>query len=425
MQEYVVNRPDGAAMERALRANSGNAAGVILRLAWQAGLLREEIQRLTWERVDFLDRRIALPDRSVPISEELAKWLWELHSGRDPRLESVVLSDRDKKPLTPQSISRLARMALDREGQNKVRLIDLRHDFVLRQLEEHDWQYVSRISGVEAAGLNVHFGEYLEEKRVSTRVRREEPVQVDEFALWKLLRTEGSSPAGMTLWLTWQAGLQLEEIVALRWEQVDWENRVLRLEGREAPLSGGALEALRALREQAAETEYVLSSPRSRRPYDRTRLSKLTRAALVRAGLDNVTLRDLRLDCGLRTGGESRILDLVRRQRAVTRNDVCALLGVSRTTAYNRLKQMVKRDRLTQVGARYYLPDTVVPPERQTEVILEYIEREGFAYRQDVARILGIEAAQCRPILRKMVDAGQLCQERQKYVLSALAKESR
>lgn len=32
MQEYVVNRPDEGAMERVLRKNSDNAAGVILRL---------------------------------------------------------------------------------------------------------------------------------------------------------------------------------------------------------------------------------------------------------------------------------------------------------------------------------------------------------------------------------------------------------
>ena len=140
MQDYVVNRPDEGAMNRILAAHAEDAAGAILRLAWQAGLLREEIQGLTWERVDFLDRKIVLADRSVPVSDELAEWLQRLRDSRDRRQEHVVLSDRDRKPLTPQSISRLARTALDREGQTAVRLIDLRNDFVLRQLETHDWQ---------------------------------------------------------------------------------------------------------------------------------------------------------------------------------------------------------------------------------------------------------------------------------------------
>ena len=179
MQEYVVNRPNGGAMDRILEKNFDNAAGVILRLAWQAGLLREELQSLTWAQIDFLDNCFVLPDRRVPISGELASWLSALREKRNRVSETVVLSDRDQKPLTPQSISRLARRALDEEGQTEVRLVDLRNDFILRQLEEHDWQYVSRITGVEAAGLKAHFGEYLKEKTVSTRIRREEAAQID------------------------------------------------------------------------------------------------------------------------------------------------------------------------------------------------------------------------------------------------------
>lgn len=411
-----MNRPDEGAMEQALRENSGNAAGTVLRLAWQAGLLRDEIQRLTWEQVDFLDGCLVLPDRKVPIGRELADWLRALRDGRDRSQEAVVLSDRDQKPLTPQSISRLARTALDKQGQKSVRLIDLRHDFVLRQLEEHDWQYVSRITGVEAAGLNVHFAEHLEEKKISTRIHRGESAQIDEFALWKLLRAEGDSPAGIALWLTWQAGLRLEEIVALTWDQVRGDR--LCLPHREVPLTGGAKKALEDLARREGREGPVLTAPRSRQPYDRTRLSKLARAALIRAGLDNLTLRDLRVDCALRSGGEGQILSQARRQGWTTRNDVCALLNVSRTTAYNRLKQLVNRGRLTQVGARYYLPENVVPPEKQEAAVLEYLEREGFAYRQDVARLLGIGVSQCRPLLQRMLAEGRIFQNRQRYILN-------
>ncbi|MCI8329438.1 MAG: tyrosine-type recombinase/integrase [Oscillibacter sp.] len=416
MQDYVVNRPDEGAMARALQENAANAAGTILRLAWQAGLLRDEIQHLTWERVDFLDGCLVLPDRRIPIDRELVEWLQALRDGRDRSQESVVLSDRDHKPLTPQSISRLARIALDRQGQTEVRLIDLRHDFVLRQLEEHDWQYVSRITGVEAAGLNIHFAGHLEEKKISTRICREERVQIDEFALWKLLRAEGISPAGIALWLTWQVGLRMEEIVALRWEQVGAGR--LRLTGREVPLTSGAEKALEELGRKEGREGFVLTSPRSRRPYDRTRLSRLVRAALVRAGLDNLTPRDLRMDCTLRSGGEGQILAQVRRKGWITRNEVCTLLNVSRTSAYSRLKQLTSREKLVQVGARYYLPEAVVPPERQEAVVLEYLAREGFAYRQDVARLLGIGVGQCRPLLQRMLAGGKIVQERQRYLLS-------
>ncbi|WP_295737829.1 tyrosine-type recombinase/integrase [uncultured Oscillibacter sp.] len=417
MREYVVNRPDEKAMEQALLENPGNAAGAVLRLAWQAGLLRDEIQRLTWEQVDFLDRCLVLPDRKVPIGQELADWLQVLRDGRDQSQETVVLSDRDKRPLTPQSISRLARLALNKQGQTDVRLIDLRHDFVLRQLEEHDWQYVSRITGVEAAGLNVHFAGHLEEKKISTRIHREESARIDEFALWKLLRTEGTSPAGIALWLTWQAGLRLEEIVALTWEQIQGD--CLRLPRREVLLTSGTQQVLEELTAREGRRGYVLTAPRSGLPYDRTRLSKLARAALIRAGLDDLTLRDLRVDYALRSGGAGQILSQVRRQGWTTRNEVRSLLNVSQAVAYHRLKQLVNRGQLTQVGARYYLPGTVVPPNSQEAALVKYLEREGFAYRQDVARLLGIDAGQCRPLLRRMLARGTLIQDRQRYILSS------
>lgn len=417
MQEYVVNRPDEDAMIRILQQNSSNAAGAILRLSWQAGLMRDEIQRLTWAQIDFLDQRIVLADRSVPMPEELSTWLEALRDSRDRREETVVLSDRDQRPLTPQSISRLARLALDRGGQTSVRLIDLRHDFLLRQLEEHDWQYVSRITGVEAAALNVHFAGYLKEKKVSTRICREEPAPLDEFALWKLLQTEKTSPAGVALWLTWQLGLRLEDIVALRWEQLEGET--LRLKERAVPLPSGVLAVLQELRDRTAPRpeDFILRAPRSGQPYDRTRISKVVRSALIRGGLDNVTLRDLRMDCSIRSSGEGQVVAHLRRNGSITRAEAMELMHVSKTTAYNRLKQMVKRGKLTQVGAKYYLKDTVVPPEQQREAILDYLSKEGFAYRQDIARLLKIDPRQCRPILQKMIADGEIIQQRQRYVL--------
>ena len=45
------------------------------------------------------------------------------------------------------------------------------------------------------------------------------------------------------------------------------------------------------------------------------------------------------------------------------------------------------------------------------------LTREGFAYRQDIARLLRIDVSQCRPILRKLVAEGQIVQDRQKYLL--------
>ena len=162
MREYVVNRPDEAAMDRIL-AQAG-PEGVVLRLAWQAGLSRDEISALVWDQVSFLDDRLELPDRHIPLHPELRAVLWKLYESNHDASPRVVLSSRGKTPLAPESISRLARLALDREGQRAVRLMDLRHDWIIRQLADKDWSTVARISGVEIPTLQARFSSCISEK---------------------------------------------------------------------------------------------------------------------------------------------------------------------------------------------------------------------------------------------------------------------
>ena len=78
MREYVVDRPDQAARRRILAAAPASPEGVVLRLAWQQGLSRDEISALTWEQVSFLDERLELPDRMVPLDPEVRACLWRL-----------------------------------------------------------------------------------------------------------------------------------------------------------------------------------------------------------------------------------------------------------------------------------------------------------------------------------------------------------
>ena len=79
MREFLVNRPDAAAMERILENHISDAVGVVLRLAWQAGLLRDEITNLTWEQVDFERSQIQLPSRTVPVDGTLMDCLHAAH----------------------------------------------------------------------------------------------------------------------------------------------------------------------------------------------------------------------------------------------------------------------------------------------------------------------------------------------------------
>ena len=138
MQQNVFHQPNKDALNRILLTEYASATGVILRLAWLEGLTRDEISGLTWEQIDFDANELRLPERTVPLDGDAARCLlaWRTLCGEYGPY--VVVSEQRRARLTPQSISRLARTALDAQGQEKVRLLDLRYDFVLRQLETHD-----------------------------------------------------------------------------------------------------------------------------------------------------------------------------------------------------------------------------------------------------------------------------------------------
>ena len=419
MDTYTVHRPDEAAVRRLLDKHPYDAVGMAVRLAWLAGLMRSEIVALRWGDVNFLNQELTLPDRSVPLSPELEGYLVRMSERMDWGSDYVLLSDRLHRPLQPQPVSHMVRKALDEEGQQEVRLIDLRHDFIIRQLEVHDWQYVSRIAGVEAVTLDQHFAAYLPAGRVSTRIRAEKTPEVDELRLWRLLREEGTSAAGLALWLTWQAGLTLEEIAALTWAQADLDEGVLRLSPEKTvELSDALVSLLAELRQEGGgPADTVIRAPRSRAAMRPDRLSRITRTALVRAGLDDLSLRDLRQDYALRSGGEERILRYAQEHGFITRNALMELFQISKPTAYRRLAQLTERGRLVRVGTRYYLPAAVVPPEEQYPVIRAYLLREGGAYRQDLAQLLHVEPKQCSVILRRLVEEGKLQRDKYRYTL--------
>ena len=161
---YTFKRPDPAAMERVLTRFPYSPEGAILRLAWLEGLSREEIAALTWDQVQFEGNALTLPDRTVPLApsaEDCLRERYRLYAQRDPH---VIISDRYQRPMPPESVSRLARTALDTEGQ-KVSLKDLRQDFVIRQLQTHDWTYAARVSGMAVSTLRGSFSQYFQDHR--------------------------------------------------------------------------------------------------------------------------------------------------------------------------------------------------------------------------------------------------------------------
>lgn len=193
VREYVVNRPDAGAM-RTLLERESDPEGVIVRLAWLAGLSRDEIAALCWEQVSFMDERLELPDRTIPMTEQLRGYLWRLYQNRKSESPYVVVSERYGDRMQPESISRLARQALDRSGQKDVRLMDLRHDWIIHQLETEDWPTVARLSGVEVPALQARFSRFVTREKPQSKPADEG--RVDEFKLWKGSRRRSAHRQG-------------------------------------------------------------------------------------------------------------------------------------------------------------------------------------------------------------------------------------
>ena len=409
MRERTVDRE---AMERLLAQEGHTAEGVILRLAYLQGLTRDEIRQLTWNDVSFSTGQLVLPDRTVPLEEDAQVCLETRYALRGSASPFVASSDRDRRQLQPESISRLARNALDRGGLAGVCLADLRWDFILRQMEARGWPYAARVSGVAAATLYARFAGSLPRSASSGGQ------SVDEFRLWKVLQAEGRSPAGLTLWLTWKLGVPVKDVVTLTWDRVDLEAGELRLEDRTVPLGDTLCRLLRETRAEREDGEdpHVILTPRSRRPMDQPRLSKLVRTALIRGGVEDVTLQDLNRE-ERREREDGVLLRYVQEKGSITRREAMGILGLQKVAAYSHLRRLAEAGKLVRVGGRYYPAGRVVPPEEQYEAVRARLEQTGSAYRQELAELLHVEARQCTLILRHLVEDGKLVQTGQRYSL--------
>jgi len=419
MGKKTFHRPDGGAMRRLLGRNVDTCAGVILRLAWNMGLSLDEMHGLRWNDISFETGTLRLPGRSVPLDEDTAGCLKFRQTRQFHRVsEYVVVSDRRRAHMHRVYISRTAQAALDTEEALKdVTLKDLREDFVLRQLALYDSAWVARISGLTLATLNSTYLPFAAPE-ASAAVRKR-PTRVETAELEALACTAGA-PAGLAIWLAWKLGLELEELAALEWRQVDWVESVIRLPGRQAPMD----DTMRALLRQAYDRRspdappQILLSRNAQTPFDVSYLSRVVRMALIRGGMEHVKLRDLKREEQRSEGGQA-ILEHAARAGHINRNEAMALLHEGKTAVYRRLRRLTEQGKLVRIGAEYYPAGTVVPPEEQYAVIRAYLEREGGAYRQDLAALLRIAPQQCGWILQTMVQDGRLCREKQWYTLPA------
>lgn len=412
-------------LERLFTVHKGEIMEVILRLLWHAGISPKEMQKLTWQDMAFEDREINLPDRQIPMDEELYQCLWERYNRylKSPGWpEYVIITDGRRSHMHHVSIYRSVRTALDKGGLPELSPSDLVEDFIIRQLQTHDWPYVVRVSGISIRTLYTNYSEYLPARLKNTKA------EVDEARLWTLLQAEGPTPAGLALWMTWQLGMNLQEIAALTWTQVDFDTGCILLPDRVVPMDETLEGWLHQMDEQRplGDDSHILLTPRAHTPFDPVRLGVVARQMLIRGGLEEVTAESLLRTHTTRRQSEhaERLLRHVESVGQIDRNETMELLGITKATAYGLLRRLTEQGELVLIGARYYRKGSVVPPEEHWSVIRDYLARETGAYRKELAALLRVEIRSCSWILRGLVEEGKLVKEGQRYFLSESEKSA-
>lgn len=122
----------------------------------------------------------------------------------------------------------------------------------------------------------------------------------DENNMRRLLAAHEADTVGLALRLAYFEGLSRAELCALRFADVDFDKKCLRVRGREIPLSEETEACLLARRGEDASSP-VLLSRRSRKPLSPESLSRLVREALDSVGETETRLADLRHDYVLRS----------------------------------------------------------------------------------------------------------------------------
>lgn len=416
MPAEELKRPDEAAMFRILARHPYSPEGVILRLAWQEGLSRKELNELTWDQVDLDGGNILLLDRTVPLEPSVADCLRERYVRYRKLSDRVLIADRGKKPMTPENVSRLAKNVLDSEGQD-VSLKDLRRDWIVRQIKSNGWACAARVSGMAVGSLRGIFPAALWEDAPQPDVPQTGGDDT-EYSLWRIVQQEGSSTAGLAIWMCWKLQMQPGEILSLTWDQIDLQTGLIRFPDHDIDMGARTQRLLSDVRARQKDvpTNRVFIAPATGNPIDQSRLSVLCRTAMIRGGLEGFSLRSLSVWAHNKQM-EDVLLRAAEEQGYLIRDTAAALLHVPLGTAWEHLNRLSKAGRLTRVGVRYYPAGNTVAEADYLPILRAYLQKEGTAGRQALAEQLRIDPKQATQILKGMVDRGELVLVGKRYRL--------
>jgi len=355
-----VNRPDEAVLNKLLDKHKGRVEEAVIRLAWQAGLTRQEIYELEWSNISWEENMIQLPKKSVPMADELRHCLETRRILFPPaQYPYVVTADSNSNHPSKDSFYRIAVKTMNEESALEgIGLNDLRSDFLIRILEQGGRAKAVREGGISIESLYVAYADYMPSAKGEVKKMNPADAQLDEERLLALLRSEGSSLTAIVLWLIWELGMTLGEITSLTWDQIDFDANVITLPEKEYVMTPPVSQVLKdafTKRIAGEQTQLVLPTGVNK-PYVVERVVNIIRGKLIRAGLEDLhllTLAQMAKDKAI----NEKIFAFIREHGSIKNQQSEKLLGLCNTVIHKRMCRLVKQGKLIKKGPRYYLAE--------------------------------------------------------------------
>lgn len=375
----------------------------ILYLAWETALTATEISSLRWQDVDLEKEKLHVDWREIPMSKEMTEFLRE-----KSRKGTYVIKSRkgDMTPMDRVSVSRKARTVLDASGLTGATLKRLREERILHMMRTNTVEQVSRVTGCDKGWLRTLYKKYMGGEAPTHAERR--MVGVSDQTLLQALAEEGDCVETRAIFLSWQGGLRLEEMVLVRWRDVDLTKGTWRIAEETKEISAVLRGRLCQWRENEADEQPLLRGPRSRTTMDPKALSKRISFFLARHQLEFLSLIALR-GKGARVEGQEMIYNIVRDRGNVGVKTVSEIAGIPLSEAQWYLDQLVQEGRLIFVKRKgYLLPGFQEPWAVVKEIIAACKEEERPLTWRELLEKTGLPANSLGHYLRRAMRENML-----------------
>lgn len=413
MSKVKYREIDQDRMRALLDKHPDDVVGLLLALAWRAGLKSDELVELKWDQVDFENRSLRLKNRTVKMEDKLLERLQKEQERREGSDYVAVFPD-SRKPLSRATASRFLKNCLSSGGFPCITIADLRFDYARRTLSANGGESW-RDCGMTAYEAKRVLGEQRWEQLAESQTEEEL-----SKALELVLQENSDNGTGIALWLIKKAGVSVEDVARLTWDQTDLSKGVIHLDSGDVKILPEVKKVLRDEKERRKPEDdpHVVLSKSVRMPMVPSALIPRINALLKKNGLPVANMGALPLRDRIEKE-KKQVLQYAQEKGDISVEDVRGLLDSKPFTAYSRVGDLVEAGLLARSGRRYYPVEKVMPKERQPEAVVQYLEGHETATEKEVAEYLHISGAAAERLLRNMVASGKLVMIRQgkRYLL--------